>query len=81
MATLKETITFKNNVDRIIALIASAYENDKTVFVMGEKKAAKLLTELEKSKSCELDSFLFAIGIPNIGKKNSKRSDGTLWFS
>ncbi|MBE5817194.1 MAG: HAD family hydrolase [Clostridiales bacterium] len=45
MATLKETITFKNNVDRIIALIASAYENDKTVFVMGEKKAAKQISD------------------------------------
>ena len=38
----------------------------------GSKKADKLLTELEKSKSCELDSFLFAIGIPNIGRKTAR---------
>ena len=38
----------------------------------GEKKADKLLAELEKSKDCELDAFLFAIGIPNIGKKTAR---------
>lgn len=38
----------------------------------GEKKADKLLSELEKSKDCELDAFLFAIGIPNIGKKTAR---------
>ncbi len=37
----------------------------------GEKKADKLLAELEKSKDCELNAFLFAIGIPNIGKKTA----------
>lgn len=37
----------------------------------GEKKADKLFAELEKSKNCELDAFLFAIGIPNIGKKTA----------
>lgn len=38
----------------------------------GVKKADKLIAELEKSKSCELDAFLFAIGIPNIGKKTAR---------
>ncbi len=38
----------------------------------GEKKADKLLSELEKSKDCELDAFLFAIGIPNIGRKTAR---------
>ena len=38
----------------------------------GAKKADKLLSELEKSKDCELDAFLFAIGIPNIGKKTAR---------
>ena len=37
----------------------------------GEKKADRLFAELEKSKDCELDAFLFAIGIPNIGKKTA----------
>ncbi|MDO5298834.1 MAG: NAD-dependent DNA ligase LigA [Clostridia bacterium] len=38
----------------------------------GVRKADKLLSELEKSKDCELDAFLFAIGIPNIGKKTAR---------
>ncbi|MGN0997319.1 MAG: NAD-dependent DNA ligase LigA [Candidatus Ventricola sp.] len=38
----------------------------------GAKKADKLLAELDKSKTCELDAFLFAIGIPNIGKKTAR---------
>lgn len=38
----------------------------------GVRRADKLLSELEKSKDCELDAFLFAIGIPNIGKKTAR---------
>ncbi len=37
-----------------------------------EKKAQKLLTALEKSKDCTLDCFLYAIGIPNIGRKTAR---------
>lgn len=55
---------------------ADLYGLDKASMVtlkgFGVKKADKLLSELEKSKSCELDAFLFAIGIPNIGKKTAR---------
>ncbi len=37
-----------------------------------EKKAQNLLDALEKSKHCELDQFLLAIGIPNIGKRTAR---------
>ena len=37
-----------------------------------EKKAMKLIAALEKSKSCELDAFLFALGIPNVGRKTAR---------
>ncbi|MBQ8556478.1 MAG: NAD-dependent DNA ligase LigA [Clostridia bacterium] len=37
-----------------------------------ERKAAKLLAALDKSKHCTLDAFLFAIGIPNIGRKTAR---------
>ena len=49
-------------------------EKEKMVALrgFGEKKADKLLAELEKSKDCELDAFLFAIGIPNIGRKTAR---------
>lgn len=54
---------------------ADLYSLDREKMValkgFGEKKADKLFAELEKSKDCELDAFLFAIGIPNIGKKTA----------
>ena len=37
-----------------------------------QRKAEKLLSALEKSKSCTLDAFLHAIGIPNIGRKTAR---------
>lgn len=37
-----------------------------------EKKAANLGDSLEKSKHCELDAFLFALGIPNVGRKTAR---------
>ena len=55
---------------------ADLYELKKEDMIVlkgfGVKKADKLLAELEKSKRCELDAFLFAIGIPNIGKKTAR---------
>ena len=38
----------------------------------GEKKAQKLLDAIEASKTRELASFLFALGIPNTGKSTAK---------
>ncbi|NRF93726.1 NAD-dependent DNA ligase LigA [Paenibacillus frigoriresistens] len=38
----------------------------------GEKKARNLLDSLEKSKSRDLASFLYALGIPNSGKTTTK---------
>lgn len=46
-----------------------------------EKKAANLEAALEKSKHCALDAFLFALGIPNVGRKTARdlaRHFGTL---
>ena len=37
-----------------------------------EKKAAKLAEQLEKSKKCDLDAFLYALGIPNVGRKTAR---------
>jgi DNA ligase (NAD+) len=37
-----------------------------------DKKAQNLIDALEKSKNCELASFIYALGIPNVGKKTSK---------
>ncbi|MVP01614.1 NAD-dependent DNA ligase LigA [Paenibacillus lutrae] len=38
----------------------------------GEKKANKLLAAFDKSKECDLSSFLFALGIPNTGKTTTR---------
>jgi len=38
----------------------------------GEKKAANLIAAIDKSRSCRLDAFIFAIGIPNIGAKTAR---------
>jgi DNA ligase (NAD+) len=38
----------------------------------GKKKADNLLASLEKSKHCDLASFLFALGIPNTGKTTTR---------
>jgi DNA ligase (NAD+) len=37
----------------------------------GEKKADNLLEAIEKSKECDLASFIYALGIPNVGKKTA----------
>ncbi len=37
-----------------------------------QRKAEKILAALSKSKSCTLDAFLHAIGIPNIGRKTAR---------
>ena len=37
----------------------------------GEKKASNLLTAIEKSKDCTLDAFIYALGIPNVGRKTA----------
>ncbi|MCY6957033.1 NAD-dependent DNA ligase LigA [Clostridium brassicae] len=37
----------------------------------GEKKAQNLIDAIEKSKNCDLPSFVYSLGIPNVGKKTS----------
>lgn len=36
-----------------------------------KKKAENLISALERSKDCSLDAFIFALGIPNVGKKTA----------
>jgi len=37
-----------------------------------EKRADNLLKALEASRHCGLDAFLFALGIPNVGRKTAR---------
>jgi DNA ligase, NAD-dependent len=36
-----------------------------------EKKAQNLIDSIEKSKNCDLASFIYSLGIPNVGKKTA----------
>lgn len=38
----------------------------------GAKKAQNLLDTINKSKNCQLDHFINALGIPNVGKKTAQ---------
>lgn len=37
-----------------------------------EKKAERFLGEVKKSKDCRLDAFIYALGIPNVGKRTAR---------
>lgn len=56
--------------------IADLYKLTLSDFLMlegfKEKKAANLARSLEKSKQCDLDAFLYALGIPNVGRKTAR---------
>lgn len=37
-----------------------------------QKRAENLINALDKSRTCSLDAFLFAVGIPNVGRKTAR---------
>ena len=37
-----------------------------------KKRAENLIKAIDKSRTCALDAFLFAVGIPNVGRKTAK---------
>lgn len=47
------------------------YEDLITLPRFGDKKARNLLEAIENSKNCKLDAFIFALGIPNVGRKTA----------
>ncbi|QUH21593.1 NAD-dependent DNA ligase LigA [Alkaliphilus sp. B6464] len=47
------------------------YEDLIKLSRFGDKKARNLLDAIENSKSCKLDAFIFALGIPNVGRKTA----------
>lgn len=40
---------------------------------IGAKTAAKILASISKSKQCSLEKFIYALGIPQVGKGTAKR--------
>ncbi|MBM7615158.1 NAD-dependent DNA ligase LigA [Alkaliphilus hydrothermalis] len=47
------------------------YEDLINLERFGDKKARNLLDSIEKSKECQLDAFVYALGIPNVGRKTA----------
>lgn len=47
------------------------YEQLLSLERFGAKRAAKLMEAIENSKLPELENFLYALGIPNVGKKTA----------
>ena len=67
----KERIDLKENLMRISSLIPN--ERNKMGVLNYYLFELKLYFEkIEKSKNCELSSFLFGLGIPNVGNKMAK---------
>ena len=64
---LFEELELKN----ISELYELKYEDLINLERFGPKKAQNLLDAIEKSKDCALDSFIYSLGIPNVGKKTA----------
>ena len=60
------------SVSRIAELYQLTLDELAAMPGFGEKRAQKLLDELEAAKKRPLSAFLFALGIPNVGLKTAK---------
>lgn len=58
-----------NEVDDIYDL---TYDNLIKLDRFGDKKTKNLLNAIEASKKVDLDNFVYAIGIPNVGERTSR---------
>ncbi|MCM8711870.1 NAD-dependent DNA ligase LigA [Clostridium sp. SYSU_GA19001] len=66
-----EMLFEKLDIKSIADLYRLKKEELLTLEKFGDKKAQNLLDAIEKSKDCDLSSFIFALGIPNVGKKTA----------
>lgn len=66
-----EQLFEKLDIKSIADLYRLKKEDLLTLEKFGDKKAQNLLDAIEKSKKCDLPSFIFSLGIPNVGKKTA----------
>ncbi len=59
-------------VDRPSALYALDAQTLSGLDRFGAQKAAKLIAAIDKSRDCELDRFIHALGIPNVGRRTAR---------
>jgi len=67
-----EQLFEKLNITSISQLYNLKEEDLLDLEKFGPKKAQNLLQSIEKSKDCELQAFIYALGIPNVGVKTAK---------
>ncbi|NFS30045.1 NAD-dependent DNA ligase LigA [Clostridium botulinum] len=67
-----EQLFEKLNIKSISDLYKLKKEDLINLEKFGEKKSENLLNAIEKSKDCKLYSFIYALGIPNVGVKTAK---------
>jgi DNA ligase (NAD+) len=66
-----EQLFEKLDLKSIADLYRLKKEDLLTLEKFGDKKAQNLLNAIEKSKDCDLPSFIYSLGIPNVGKKTA----------
>ncbi|WP_315078083.1 NAD-dependent DNA ligase LigA [uncultured Clostridium sp.] len=67
-----EQLFEKLNIKSISDLYKLEKEDLINLDKFGDKKAENLLNAIESSKECKLYSFIYALGIPNVGVKTAK---------
>lgn len=68
-----ETLYNERKLHHFVDIYKLKAEDFVDVEGFAEKKAGNILAAIEKSKDTTLDRFIYALGIPNIGKKASKQ--------
>ncbi|MFL0246481.1 NAD-dependent DNA ligase LigA [Candidatus Clostridium stratigraminis] len=66
-----EQLFEKLDLKSIADLYRLKKEDLLTLEKFGDKKADNLLKAIDNSKNCDLSSFIYALGIPNVGKKTA----------
>ena len=68
-----ETLYNEGKLNHFVDIYKLKPEDFDGIEGFAEKKVSNLLSAIEKSKNTTLDRLIFALGIPNIGKKASKQ--------
>lgn len=68
-----ETLYNEGKLRHFVDIYKLKAEDFEDVEGFKDKKVSNILGAIEKSKDAALDKFIFALGIPNIGKKAAKQ--------
>ena len=68
-----ETLYNEGKLNHFVDIYSLKAEDFDGIEGFGDKKVSNILSAIEKSKNTTLDRFIYALGIPNIGKKAAKQ--------